>query len=75
MQFHNHSHSHNIKIKEVERCVNYQEISPYENYYKEDEDILNKEIKLRSDIDDEDVLNKEIKLRKDEEDISLSDMM
>lgn len=44
------------------------------NNYNEDEDILNKEIKSRSDIDDEDVLNKEIKLRKDEEDISLSDI-
>ena len=44
------------------------------NNYNEDEDILNKENKLRSDIDDEDVLNKEIKLRKDEEDISLSDI-
>ena len=42
--------------------------------YQDDEDILNKTIKLRTDIDDEDILNKEIKLRKDEEDISLSDI-
>jgi hypothetical protein len=57
-----------IDQKEAEEVLKSLNLNNY------NEDILNKEIKLRSDIDDEDVLNKEIKLRKDEEDISLSDI-